>query len=168
MGRHTKYPSLLPIWTNLPAPTPAPVNPIDEQRRNYILVLVRALEKQFADTGALDEALADRIESLMHDFWPNEVPAPCGVLGTALPSFPCLVRNAVDVPEGCTFPQCQCQVTPDGALCYGRGNARVLGTHVADPQRQREIAAACAEVFGWEKKPAAGVIASREPQGEKP
>lgn len=69
-------------WNTFPDPTPAPANPIDERRRDYILILIRALEKRFAESGAVDEAAADRIESLMHQFWPNDVPPPAGVGGT--------------------------------------------------------------------------------------
>jgi hypothetical protein len=77
MGRRSS--TWIPTWTALPAPTPAPVNPIDQQRRNYILILVRALEKHLDETGELDEKMADHIELLMHKFWPDEVPAPPGV-----------------------------------------------------------------------------------------
>lgn len=82
--KRSRIPPWTPPWMALPIPTPAPVNPIDERRRDYLLVLIRALEKHFTESGTLDEKMADRIEQLMHDFWPNEVPAPAGVPGLDL------------------------------------------------------------------------------------
>lgn len=72
----------IPPWTVLPERfTAPPADPVDERRRDYILILVRALERHLSETGTLDERMADKIERLMHDFWPNEVPAPLGVKG---------------------------------------------------------------------------------------
>lgn len=39
-------------------------------RNDYILALIRILEKRCAD-GQIDEELADRIERLMEEFWPT-------------------------------------------------------------------------------------------------
>lgn len=58
---------------------------VDEQRRDYILILIKKLERR-AESGELDEKLADRIEALMHEFWPNEVPASPGVAPAQGPS----------------------------------------------------------------------------------
>jgi hypothetical protein len=42
----------------------------DKSRSDYILTLVRILEKRCID-GKIDEVLADRIERLMEEFWPT-------------------------------------------------------------------------------------------------
>ena len=71
MGRHSRTHLILPLIRPIEPVTPAPDSPRDRLRARYASTLIDVLAKRIAETGELDEALADKIELLL---WPLPPP----------------------------------------------------------------------------------------------